>query len=146
MAPTLSEDEIDDLIYFARVGEMDDLKETLVALAEREKVSEAEILIAAKDEGKSTALHMATGNGHLGTLKTRHSILPCPHGQVSGQPCRSHDKLLTDELQRLYENCSNALMTGQRKKSRRSSMMQMSMETLACIGPPLADIWIPSNF
>jgi hypothetical protein len=68
MAPTLSEDEIDDLIYFARVGENDDLNETLAALAEREKVSHAEILVAAKDEGKSTALHMATGNGHLGTL------------------------------------------------------------------------------
>lgn len=67
MAPQLSEDEIDDLIYFARVGENDDLSETLESLAEREKVSSAEILSAAKDEGnKSTALHMATGNGHLG--------------------------------------------------------------------------------
>lgn len=69
MAPTLSEDEIDDLIYLARVGENDELKESLAALAEREKVSHAEILIAAKDEGKSTALHMATGNGHLGMSK-----------------------------------------------------------------------------
>lgn len=67
MAPQLSEDEIDDLIYFARAGENDDLSETLTALADREKVSPAQILIAAKDEGKSTTLHMATGNGHLGT-------------------------------------------------------------------------------
>lgn len=66
MAPQLTEDEIDDLVYFARTGENDDLTETLTALAEREKVSPAEVLLAAKDEGKSTALHMATGNGHLG--------------------------------------------------------------------------------
>ncbi|KHN94984.1 ankyrin repeat containing protein YAR1 [Metarhizium album ARSEF 1941] len=69
MAPRLSDDEIDDLIYYARAGETDELKESLAALAEREKVSHAEILIAARDEGKSTALHMATGNGHLETVR-----------------------------------------------------------------------------
>ena len=69
MAPKLTEDEIDDLIYFARAGEDDDLTETLKELAEREKVTAAEILVAAKDESnKSTSLHMATGNGHLGNL------------------------------------------------------------------------------
>lgn len=66
MAPNLTEDEIDDVVYFARVGEDADLVETLKTLSEREKVSPAEILLAAKDEGKSTALHMAAGNGHLG--------------------------------------------------------------------------------
>lgn len=66
MAPQLSEDDVDDLIYFARAGEKDDLLTHLAALAEREKVSIAEILAAAKDGGKSTCLHMATGNGHLG--------------------------------------------------------------------------------
>lgn len=66
MAPNLTEDEIDDLVYFARVGEDADLSETLTALSEREKVSPAEILLVAKDEGKSTPLHMAAGNGHLG--------------------------------------------------------------------------------
>lgn len=66
MAPQLTEDEIDDLIYFARAGENEDMKETLISLAEREKVTSAEILVAARDEAKSTTLHMATGNGHLG--------------------------------------------------------------------------------
>ncbi|KAI9149478.1 ankyrin repeat-containing yar1 [Paramyrothecium foliicola] len=66
MAPQLSEDEIDDLVYFARTGEDGDLVESLTALSEREKVSPAEIILAAKDEAKSTCLHMATGNGHLG--------------------------------------------------------------------------------
>ncbi|UNI18565.1 ankyrin repeat-containing protein [Purpureocillium takamizusanense] len=65
MAPHLTEDEIDDLIYFARAGENEDMTETLKTLAEREKVTPAEILVAARDEAKSTTLHMATGNGHL---------------------------------------------------------------------------------
>ncbi|KAL7823657.1 ankyrin repeat-containing protein YAR1 [Trichoderma gracile] len=69
MAPNLTADEIDDVIYFARVGENEDLVETLKTLSEREKVSPAEILLAAKDEGKSTALHMAAGNGHLETVR-----------------------------------------------------------------------------
>ncbi|KAK3685210.1 ankyrin repeat-containing domain protein [Podospora appendiculata] len=67
MAPPalkLSEDEIDDLLYFSRTGDKDELTTMLSSLAEREKVSPAEILAGAKDEGKSTCLHMATGNGH----------------------------------------------------------------------------------
>ncbi|KUI54678.1 Ankyrin repeat-containing protein P16F5.05c [Cytospora mali] len=69
MAPNLSEEEIDDLIYFARAGEVADLNETLETLSSREGVTPAEILIAAKDEGKSTCLHMATGNGNLEVIK-----------------------------------------------------------------------------
>lgn len=74
MAPNLTEDEIDDVVYFARVGEDADLVETLTTLSEREKVSPAEILLAAKDEGKSTALHMAAGNGHLGKKFNKFSL------------------------------------------------------------------------
>ena len=66
MAPQISEDEINDLLYAARIGDTDDLTTLLSSLAEREKVSPAEILTSAKDEGKSTCLHMATGNGHVG--------------------------------------------------------------------------------
>jgi len=70
MAPKLTEDEIDDLIYFARAGEDTDLEATLNELAEREKATPAEILTAAKDESnKSTTLHMAAGNGHLETVR-----------------------------------------------------------------------------
>lgn len=67
MAPKLSEDDIDDLIYFARAGEVADLNESLATLSSREGVSPAEIITAARDEGKSTCLHMATGNGNIGT-------------------------------------------------------------------------------
>jgi hypothetical protein len=67
MAPNLTEDEIDDLIFFARAGESKDLQETLSAIASREHTSTSQILLAAKEEGsKTTCLHMATGNGHLG--------------------------------------------------------------------------------
>lgn len=66
MAPQLTEDEIDDLLYFARTGDKEELESTLATMAEREKVSPAEILSSAKDDKKSTCLHMATGNGHLG--------------------------------------------------------------------------------
>ncbi|POR33779.1 Ankyrin repeat-containing protein P16F5.05c [Tolypocladium paradoxum] len=69
MAPHLTEDEIDDLIYFARAGENVDLNETLAALAEREKAPPAQILLAARDRARSTTLHMATGNGHLETVR-----------------------------------------------------------------------------
>lgn len=71
MAPKLSEDDIDDIIYFARAGEVADLNESLATLSSREGVSPAEVIIAARDEGKSTCLHMATGNGNLG--KYNHS-------------------------------------------------------------------------
>lgn len=67
MAPNLTEDEIDDLIYFARAGELSDLQETLASLSTREGVAVSEILAAARDESKSTSLHMAAGNGNLGT-------------------------------------------------------------------------------
>lgn len=68
MAPKLSDEEIDDLLYFARAGEGVDLTELLTSISAREGVSAGEVLVLAKDEGKSTCLHMATGNGHLGRI------------------------------------------------------------------------------
>ncbi|KAL5612934.1 hypothetical protein BROUX41_003989 [Berkeleyomyces rouxiae] len=68
MAPTLNEEEIDDLLYFSRAGEDADLNEALSSFADREKLTKAEILLAAKDESKATCLHMAVGNGHLSTV------------------------------------------------------------------------------
>ncbi|KAL8376484.1 hypothetical protein RB595_007533 [Gaeumannomyces hyphopodioides] len=81
MAPNLSEEEIDDLIYFARAGEGADLTELLSTISAREGVSAGEVLVLAKDEGKSTCLHMATGNGHLDIVKsicTHLASLPKP--------------------------------------------------------------------
>ncbi|KAM0270607.1 hypothetical protein ACHAQH_009391 [Verticillium albo-atrum] len=65
MAPNLTEEEIEDLIYFARAGEQADLSEALTTLSTRESASPAAILTAAHDESKATCLHMAAGNGNL---------------------------------------------------------------------------------
>lgn len=67
MAPNLTEEEIDDLLYLARTGEDDELSGDISRLSAREGVTPAEVLAAARDESKATCLHMATGNGHLGT-------------------------------------------------------------------------------
>lgn len=66
MAPKISEDEIDDLLYAARIGDKDELATLISSLAEREGTLPADVLANAKDEGKSTCLHMAAGNGHVG--------------------------------------------------------------------------------
>jgi uncharacterized protein len=65
MAPNLSEEEIDDLIYMARAGEDADLSEILQSLAARDTATPADILVAAREEQrKATCLHMAAANGH----------------------------------------------------------------------------------
>ncbi|KAK8066643.1 hypothetical protein PG997_013390 [Apiospora hydei] len=64
MAPKLTADEIDDLIYLSRAGEDAELTVLLKELADREKVTIADVLDAAKDESGATCLHMAAANGH----------------------------------------------------------------------------------
>ncbi|KAK8040936.1 hypothetical protein PG994_013943 [Apiospora phragmitis] len=63
MAPKLTADEIDDLIYLARAGDDAELTVLLKELADREKVTIADVLDAAKDESGATCLHMAAANG-----------------------------------------------------------------------------------
>ncbi|CZT11734.1 hypothetical protein WAI453_004348 [Rhynchosporium graminicola] len=65
MAPTLSEDEIDDLLYFARVGEKGDFDSLKEELCRREKVDIGELVKSARDtESGNGVLHMAAANGH----------------------------------------------------------------------------------
>lgn len=65
MAPSLSEEEIDDLVYLARAGEDAELTELLQELATRDAATPADILVAAReDQSKATCLHMAAANGH----------------------------------------------------------------------------------
>lgn len=67
MAPRVTEDEIDDLIYFARAGEVQDFQETVKELSDRENCSLLELLQIAKDEHSGNGpLHMAAANGHTG--------------------------------------------------------------------------------
>jgi hypothetical protein len=88
MAPRLSEEEIDDLVYLARAGEDADLTEMLRDLAARDATTPAEILATARDDqGKVTCLHMAAANGHaskfppvsdFGSSLCRSAIIPLP--------------------------------------------------------------------
>jgi hypothetical protein len=64
--PQLTDDEIDDINYAARAGETGELDTLLAALAQREGAAEADVLVAAHDDSKATALHKAAGNGNLG--------------------------------------------------------------------------------
>ncbi|KAI1455197.1 ankyrin [Annulohypoxylon moriforme] len=78
MAPKLSEEEIDDLIYLARANDDGELAEMVQELASREATTCAEILEAARDESKATCLHMAAANGHAKTVTTILSHFPPP--------------------------------------------------------------------
>jgi len=63
----LSEDEIDDLLYFARAGEKEEFNNLKNELCEREKTKIAGLLEVAKDEYSGNGpLHMAAANGHEG--------------------------------------------------------------------------------
>ncbi|KAI0396770.1 ankyrin [Xylariaceae sp. FL0594] len=89
MAPNLSEDEIDDLVYLARAGEDADLSEMLQSLSARDAATPSEILVAAREEpGKATCLHMAAANGHAKTVTLILSYLPIPtkRSVVGGLP------------------------------------------------------------
>ncbi|KAI1419713.1 ankyrin repeat-containing domain protein [Xylaria sp. FL1777] len=79
MAPCLSEEEIDDLVYLSRTGEDADLTEMLQELTIRDTVTAADILTAAREEqSKATCLHMAAANGHAKTVTLILSYLPVP--------------------------------------------------------------------
>lgn len=129
MAPKLTEEEIDDLIYFSRAGEQEDLTETIKSLAERENASAAEIVAAAQDaSNKSTCLHMATGNGHLGkneTLAIRRLHMP----SISGSRGRIVGEYQTNTSQKSSANSSHTSTTDQRSRSKPSSMNQTRLAT-----------------
>ncbi|KFY58736.1 hypothetical protein V496_05991 [Pseudogymnoascus sp. VKM F-4515 (FW-2607)] len=77
MAPTLSEDDTDDLIYFARAGELGDFREALEALCKREGCAVDEVLAVAVDgESGNGVLHMAAANGHSEIIKHLLTALP----------------------------------------------------------------------
>lgn len=67
MAPSLTEDEIDDLLYFARTGDKEEYDNTSNALLKRESATPLDVLAVAKDEYSGNGvLHMAAANGHAG--------------------------------------------------------------------------------
>jgi hypothetical protein len=67
MTPALSEDDIDDLIYLSRTGDIDELNTLKAAVCQREKIHVTELLELVKDENTGNGvLHMAAANGHHG--------------------------------------------------------------------------------
>jgi hypothetical protein len=70
MAPALSEDEIDDLLYFARTGDKGEFNALKEELCKREKITVQELLAVAKDDlSGNGVLHMAAANGYDGMFE-----------------------------------------------------------------------------
>ncbi|KAF1814072.1 ankyrin [Eremomyces bilateralis CBS 781.70] len=66
MVPSLSEDEIDDILYFSRANETADLEQFLAELAGQKSCTKSELITAAVDEESGNgALHYACANGHI---------------------------------------------------------------------------------
>ncbi len=66
--PHLSEDEIDDILYYARTGALTDLTSLCNHVCTRECTSLLSLLSAAQDPlTHNTPLHMSAANGHSGT-------------------------------------------------------------------------------
>ena len=71
----LTEEAIDDILYFARALELQSLKAAVEECARSIDKMPRHVLAAAVDESsRCTALHMAAGNGHTGTGKV-HSCM-----------------------------------------------------------------------
>jgi uncharacterized protein len=65
--PSLTEEEIDDILYCARTNELEELKPYISSLATKYTESNWSILLAAIDpETRNDSLHYASANGHLG--------------------------------------------------------------------------------
>ena len=72
----LSEDQVDDLLYYARTGSLSDLTELLGYLAKLHNTSPDSIVFAAVDiDNGNTPLHMACANGHIGIYYSYFDIL-----------------------------------------------------------------------
>lgn len=64
----LSEDDVDDLLYYSRIGETEELNNLLSTLEQRLSTKACAIIEAAQDEySHNNVIHMAAGNGHTGT-------------------------------------------------------------------------------
>jgi hypothetical protein len=92
MPVTLSEDEIDDLLYLARTGEIEDYNALSEELCKRENVPLAGLLQAARDETSTNGvLHMAGANGHHG--KPFLLSLSVEHARLTSGPRASENPL-----------------------------------------------------
>lgn len=77
MAPSVSEDEIDDLLYFARTGDIEEFDGLRKELCEREKISPSDLLQLARDDQSGNGIpHMAAANGHHRSSPSSFSLPP----------------------------------------------------------------------
>lgn len=78
----LSEDEIDYLLYLARIGDKEEFRTLNDELCVREKTTAVELLEAARDgESGNGVLHMAAANGYEGFLRDLCKALSNPSPQ-----------------------------------------------------------------
>jgi hypothetical protein len=92
MPPQLSEDEIDDLLYYARTGDLQEFTALSDELCKREYTTLTELLLATKDAHSGNGpMHMAAANGHTGmtTLPQPHHDSPLTPTQKSSPPSSS---------------------------------------------------------
>lgn len=62
---SLTDEEIDDLLYFARTGQLEDFRTCIEALAKTSNTSHYEVVSAAvEQQSGNSPLHMASANGH----------------------------------------------------------------------------------
>jgi uncharacterized protein len=68
-ALTLTEEEIDDILFFSRAGQVDELRETVEEAVKRAGSAHAkQVLGSAANESGNTALHYCCANGHKGAF------------------------------------------------------------------------------
>lgn len=76
-SPSLNEDTIDDLIYLARAGELEELKSTISSLATEKKCLGSEVLSATVDTASGNSLlHYPAANGNVEVIQHLLSLLP----------------------------------------------------------------------
>ena len=77
--PPLAADEVDDLLYFTRVNELQDLQDTLSELAQKYDYPVKDIVMNAVDpKSRNTLLHYSSANGLDGLLKSILSLVSVP--------------------------------------------------------------------
>ncbi|MCJ1463685.1 hypothetical protein MMC07_002293 [Pseudocyphellaria aurata] len=77
---TLTDDQIDDLLYFARTGQLDDFRDSIEAFARNSNISHYEVVCAAVEQQSSnSSFHMASANGHTNVLNYLLAVMhPAP--------------------------------------------------------------------
>ena len=82
-SPSLPEEDVDDLLYFARTNSLSDLQETLSNLSTTNSapsLQSSQLLFHAVDPSTgNSALHMASANGHVEIINYILSLLSDPN-------------------------------------------------------------------